>query len=75
MAAGYKSPLWVLGFGRSAASNVGFKGVHPIMGRADASLVTTPDGFRSVFDFWLGGMGEDPTATGGWWHKTFVRNR
>lgn len=75
MAAGFNSPFFLLGYARSTASAQGFGSAHFIHGVRDASLVVTPDGFRSVLDFWIGGVGENPTASGGWWHQRFVRGK
>jgi len=74
MAAAFKSPFFILGFARGPAA-AGFKSAQPFMRLSNAGLVVTPDGNRSVLDFWIGGVGENLTATGGWWHKEFIRNK
>jgi len=75
MAAAFNSPLFLLGYARSSASAQGFASAHFVHGIKDASLVVTPDGYRSVFGFWLGGLSENTASSGGWWHTRFVRGK
>lgn len=74
MAAGFRTPLFVLGFARGAHPQ-GFRSAFFLQGLSNASLTVATDGNRSILDFWIGGVGENPTATGGWWHERFVRRK